>query len=77
MTILGDFSKFLTRNFTTKVAQAFCDFLSYFEKHPCSVKTVVGTCWVTFEKLGLLFILTSGHTSSAHLFYYDRLVLNR
>ena len=56
----GLFLKVLGKNLATKVAQVNCDFLGYFEnirfKYP---KTVVGTCWATFEKFGPLFIRTS------------------
>ena len=63
VTRLGDFWKFLITNCLTKVTQIFCDFLGYFETHLFEPKTAVVTYLATFEKIRLLFILTSGHTA--------------
>ena len=52
----------LVTNIVTKVAQMFCKFLGYFEKHHCLVKTAVVSVWASYEENGLIFILTSGHT---------------
>ena len=57
------FFKFLVKNFLAKVAKIFGAFLAYFEKLLFEVKTAVVTFWATFENIGLLFILTSGHTA--------------
>ena len=56
--------KFLAANFITKVAQVFDDFWSYFEKHHFLLimrLLLFGQLW---WKIGLLFVLTSGHTGS-------------
>ena len=59
---LGNFWKVLSTKFLTKVAQIFCDFCGYFEEEDMFCKTTVDTYWTTFRKIGLLFVLTSGHT---------------
>ena len=58
----GDFLKFLVTCFLTKVVLVFFYFWGYFDKNLFEVRTVVVTFWASFEKFGLLFILTSGHT---------------
>ena len=59
MTRLGDFSKFLLRNFRIKEAQTFSDHFGYFENH----RFWSNCCTVHFlEIFGLRFIPTSDHT---------------
>ena len=63
MTRLGDFLKFLATIFHAKVAQIIGDVLGYFEKRHFKVKTAGPLFGQLWETLGLLFILTSGHTA--------------
>ena len=60
MSRLGYFEMFLVTNCLTKVAQIFIDVMGDFEKISLfkNLKTVLDT----FLKIGLLFILPSGHT---------------
>ena len=55
VTSLGDFWKFLAKNFLTKVAKTFGDIRENFEKHEFWSQPVVATFW-EFEKFGLLNI---------------------
>ena len=61
---IGRFLKFLMTNHVKKPAQMFGDVLGYFDKHYFQSKTDVATFKTNFEKIGLLFITTSGQTDS-------------
>ena len=63
MTRFGDFRKLLATIFIAKVAQIFGKLLGHYEKHLFKVKTIVSTFLATFEEIGQLIILPSGHTS--------------
>ena len=60
---LGDFWNFLVTNFITKVAQMFGDFLGSYENFSFLSWTVRLRLGQILEKLGLLFISTSGHNA--------------
>ena len=61
---IGRFLKFLTTKFQAKEAQMIGNFLGYFEKPHCDLKTALATFWATLRKtLWLLFTsTTSGDT---------------
>ena len=60
---IGRYLKALSDKFCNKSSPNICQFLGYIEKHNILVKTAVEIVWASFEKLGLLFILPSGHTA--------------
>ena len=51
------------------------NFLAYFEKPHSYAKTALVTFWVTFEKIGQLFTLTSGD-SGQNLFLFSSYILS-
>ena len=48
----------------TKLAEILGNFLCYFKNLSFSVKTATATFWANLVKIGLLIILTFGHTES-------------
>ena len=64
VTRLGEFSKFLTTNFFTKVAQIFGNNLGNFTVYHIFRKSCFGYFLGNIGKLGLLLIPISGHTAS-------------
>ena len=56
--------KVFVLKFLTKVAQIISNFLGYFEKPHCHVKTDVAFSWVTVGNIRLLYTSTSDHTVS-------------
>ena len=68
--VLGDM-------FSYKICLNILWFLGYFDKHLFQVKTAIVTFRATFEKLGLLFILTSGHTEvQLHCCHGDKVIVS-
>ena len=53
---IGWFLKYQGDYFLTKVAQRFCDFLGYFEKHNFLSKNCCGYFWSTFSQIWATFI---------------------
>ena len=73
MTRLGDFWKFLTTNFLTKVAQKFRDILASWESSTFLEKTAANS----FAKIELQFIPISGHTRLIMgLFFFILVIVN-
>ena len=62
VTRLDDFWKILVTSFQAKVAKLFGDFLGNLENINFLSKSFRGYFCATFEKFGLFFIPTSGHT---------------
>ena len=56
------FFKSSCKNLLAKGAKIFAVFWGYFVNITFEVKTAVATFWAIFDKFGLLFIPTSGHT---------------
>ena len=60
---IGRFFEVLGKKFTTKRCPSILGPFGLFWKIPIGKeKTIVSTCWATFDKLGLIFIPTSVHT---------------
>ena len=64
------FLKLSVIKFLTKIDKVLGDFLGWFEKHLFDVKTDEVTFGASFEKIGLLFISTSGPTAQ-HLVTFE------
>ena len=60
---IGRFFKVLGSNIFIKLSQILGDLLGYFEKRHFKVKTAGPLFGQLWETVGLLFILTSGHTA--------------
>ena len=61
---IGQFFKVSAITFIAKVAQIFGKLFGHFENHHFKEKTIVSTFLATFEEIGQLFILQSGHTGN-------------
>ena len=60
---IGKFLKLFVTKFRTKVAQILGNFWAILKKHPVLFHTAEPTFKATFfKKIGLLFIVKSGHT---------------
>ena len=64
MTRLGDFLKFLVTNCHTIVAQICDDLWDYFERHHNLSKTQCIQFGQHLDKIGLIFVPTSGHADA-------------
>ena len=67
--------KVFGNKFKTEVGQIYGKLVWLFGKALFLSKTVVATLWATFEKIGPLFILLSGHTPNQALSFSLKLLL--
>ena len=61
--LIGQFLKLLINIFSCKSSPNINDFWSLLKNSTFYVKSALADSWATFEKIGLLFIPTSGYTA--------------